>query len=300
MTDPRSPQAAAPDVLITDEVQREERHQRLATLLGAFADGALPAETVSQIDAHLLGCQRCRREVQVHRSLRSRLEREPLPAASASFRDRIIASVAAAPTPQWETLAAPAIAPSTVENPRRSVWSRSGVTWVAIGILAAIIVSALFAMVAMPSMRHADSVVAAESVPLIISALDDYHRVMKGELPGRGRDLAAIRESVGFPVQPIEAPGLSLLAAWTTTLNGQPAAVLAYRIDDHVMLQYVVSELDLYRSPDLRNAFAGGRILAAHDGQQSVVVWPQSSAGSVIVADLPSGRLESLRAGGNR
>ena len=44
----------------TDDV-REARHQVLATLLGAYADGELPAETASQIDAHLLGCARCRR-----------------------------------------------------------------------------------------------------------------------------------------------------------------------------------------------------------------------------------------------
>src|SRR4051812_41178783 len=110
MIDPRSPHAKAPDALTSDDAQREERHQRLATLLGAFADGELPAETASQIDAHLLGCQRCRREIEMHRAVRERLGREPLSGAPSSLRDRIIASVAAAPAPQWESLAEAATA----------------------------------------------------------------------------------------------------------------------------------------------------------------------------------------------
>jgi anti-sigma factor RsiW len=290
MTDPRSPQAAALDLSVTDDTLREERHQRLATLLGAFADGELPAETVSQVDAHLLGCQRCRNEVQMHRALRARLEREPLPAASTALRDRILAGIAAAPTAQWESVAA--VAPE-VTAPRRR-WSRTKLVWIGFAVVA--VAASAFSLISRaPSASETRVTVAA--VPVMSSALADYRRVMQGDLPGRGRDLAGIRQSVSFPVQPIEAPGLSLLAAWTTMLNGEPAAVLAYRIDDHVMLQYVVSELQLYRSADVRNAFANHRILGAHDGEQSVVVWPETSAGSVLIADLSLNRIESLRRG---
>jgi anti-sigma factor RsiW len=293
MTDPRSPQAAALDPSTAGDAQREERHQRLATLLGAFADGELPAETVSQIDAHLLGCRRCRQEVQVHRAIRGRLEREPLPAASMALRDRIVASIAAAPAPQWESVAAtvPAVADASTTATPPAAWHRTNAPWLLIAVLAVVV-----ALVGIfeRNTNEGEARVQVSAVPLMSAALADYRRVMQGDLPGRGRDLAAIRQSVSFPVQPLEAPGLSLLAAWTTSLNGEPAAVLAYRTDDHVMLQYVVSELQLYRPADLRNAFAGKRILAAHDGQQSVVVWPETSAGSVLIADLSLNRIESF------
>ena len=289
MTDPRSPQAAALDLSVTDDVLREERHQRLATLLGAFADGELPAETVSQVDAHLLGCQRCRNEVQMHRALRTRLEREPLPAASTALRERIIAGIATTPAPQWESVASAAPVAEAAVTPWRATRKMQ---WMVVAVI-------LFAATAYGLLRHSSSVdqarVSVASVPVMASALTDYRRVMQGDLPGRGRDLAAIRQSVSFPVQPLEAPGLSLLAAWTTMLNGEPTAVLAYRVDDHVLLQYVVSELQLYRSADVRNAFANHRILGAHDGEQSVVVWPETSAGSVLIADLSLNRIESLR-----
>ena len=77
-----------------DDDAREARHQVLATLLGAYADGELPPETASQIDAHLLGCARCRREVDVHAAMRDRLSREPQVRASSAFRDRIMQQIA--------------------------------------------------------------------------------------------------------------------------------------------------------------------------------------------------------------
>src|SRR5205814_6855382 len=131
------------------------------------------------------------------------------------------------------------------------------------------------------------SVVSAASVPLISAALADYRRVTRGDLPGRARDPGSVRDAMPFPVQPLESPSLRLLAAWTTNLNGEPAAVLAYRWNDHVVLQYLVSDLQLYRPAEARDTFATGRVLAAHDGNQSVVVWPEPTGGSLIIGEVP-------------
>ena len=60
-----------------ERAARENQHQVLIDLLGAYADGELPPETTSQIDAHLVGCVRCRRELAVHRAMRRRLGFEP-------------------------------------------------------------------------------------------------------------------------------------------------------------------------------------------------------------------------------
>ena len=71
-------------MLIPEITVSELRARNLATLpfdrvlidlLGAYADGELPPETTSQIDAHLVGCVRCRRELAVHRAMRRRLPR---------------------------------------------------------------------------------------------------------------------------------------------------------------------------------------------------------------------------------
>src|SRR5919109_3944750 len=80
-----------------ERAAREEQHQVIIELLGAYADGELPPETTSQIDAHLVGCARCRRDLAVHQAVRRRLGVEPPLAAPPALRERITAAVAATP-----------------------------------------------------------------------------------------------------------------------------------------------------------------------------------------------------------
>lgn len=299
MSDPRMPSAALPRELPADEAAREERHQLLATLLGAFADGELPAETASQIDAHLLGCPRCRRELLLQRTLRLRLEQEPLATASASLRSRIIATIAATPAPQWEVVAeAVATADLATATPWRNwdVLRRAVRTPVVAWIVVSLALGALgMRWLAEHNSAPPASIVSASSVPLFASALADYRKVTRGNLPGRARDLAVVRDAMPFPVQALQAPGLRLLAAWTTSLDGEPTAVFAYRWNDHVVLQYLVSETQLYRPARLRSAFANGYGLGAHDGSQSVLAWPEAAWGSLVIADIALDRLRLLR-----
>jgi anti-sigma factor RsiW len=299
MTDLRTPLAASLRELPAEEASREERHQLLATLLGAFADGELPAETASQIDAHLLGCTRCRREILVQRTLRLRLEQEPLATAPTALRERILSTIAATPAPQWEVVAESASTSGRVSGaPEREPGflrrvGRAGVAVAAVLILA---VAALgVRWLVQRSGGPALSVVASSSVPLFTAALADYRRVTNGDLPGRARDLAGVRDAVPFPVQALQDPSLRLLAVWTTSLNGEPAAVLAYRWNDQVVLQYLVSELQLYRPAEVRSAFGNGYLLATHDGSQNIVAWPESASGSLVVADIALDRLKALR-----
>src|SRR4051812_50084572 len=82
-----------------ERAARESQHQVLIDLLGADADRELPPETTSQIDAHLIGCVRCRRELAVHHAMRRRLGVEPPIAAPPALRERIAAAIAAPPVP---------------------------------------------------------------------------------------------------------------------------------------------------------------------------------------------------------
>ncbi|MGH8652321.1 MAG: anti-sigma factor family protein [Gammaproteobacteria bacterium] len=51
----------------------EERHQALTEQLAAYVDEELSAEERAQMQAHLLGCTRCCREIALQRALRARL-----------------------------------------------------------------------------------------------------------------------------------------------------------------------------------------------------------------------------------
>jgi len=268
-----------------ERAARESQHQVLIDLLGAYADGELPPETTSQIDAHLVGCVRCRRELAVHRAMRRRLGFEPPVAAPPALRERIAAAIAATPVP--------------VQAPARPRWiTMLRRPWVTSAIVAGAIAIAVGATVVV---RHettardaATASVSAPSIPLLRDALADYRRVVAGDLPGRARDLDAVRRAVSFPVEPLHLTAVRLLAAWTTELGGDPAVVLAYRWDDRIVLEYLVSEQRFFQHPALRQAVAGGRLLLARDGAQGIVAWPTSSAGALLIADVPPERLREL------
>lgn len=269
---------------------REARHQVLIDLLAAYADRELPAETTSQIEAHLVGCARCRRELHVHAAIRRRLGMESSVAASPALRDRIMATVAATPVPEVRRERTPRLA-ALLERPARLV--------AALVVVAAIVAIAWWAAVRTRGTgTPAVAVLPASAArpPMVDSIVADYRRVMSGDLPGRARDLDVVRAAVPFAVEPLRAPTLRLLGAWTTQVGGEPAAVLAYRDDDRVVLEYLVSEERFFQHPAIRGGVAGGRVVALAYGAQTVVAWPTRAAGAFLVADMPPQPLAALAA----
>ncbi|MCC7055203.1 MAG: zf-HC2 domain-containing protein [Gemmatimonadaceae bacterium] len=273
-----------------DDDAREARHQVLATLLGAYADGELPPETVSQIDAHLLGCARCRREVELHSVMHTRLAREPGVSAPPALRERILQQVATS-----AALPVPVIAP--VQPWWQSTAVRGGTVAIVVLAVLAVAISRRTPVAGSLATPVAASVVDAGAVPLLTHVLADYRRVTAGDLPGRARDLDAVRAAVPFPVQPLRTPAVRLLAAWSTDLQGEPAAVLAYRWQDRLVLQYLVAEPVFFRSPLIRGPVAAGSAVTAASGAQTMLAWAAEESGAILIGDAPAGALTALRVG---
>jgi anti-sigma factor RsiW len=270
-----------------ERAAREERHQVIIELLAAYADGELPPETRSQIDAHLVGCTRCRRDLTLHQAVRRRLGVEPPLAAPPALRERIAAAVAAMPIAATAT---PVGDPPLVGRlTRRRVVILSVVSTLA----AAAVWIGMARPDGVPSPEVGELASSPASVPLIRGVLEDYRRVTARDLPGRARDLEVVRGAMPFPVEPLRVPGVRLLAAWTTELEGEPAAVLAYRWDDRIVLEYLVPETRFFQHRDIRRAVSGGRVLVASDGE-GIVAWPTEAAGAFLVGDLPPERLAKL------
>ncbi|HKH91043.1 MAG TPA: anti-sigma factor [Gemmatimonadaceae bacterium] len=270
-----------------EEAARESRHEVLRELLGAYADRELPPETVAQIDAHLVGCGECRRSLEVHDALRSRLAVERPAAPSPALRARIASAIDAAPMP--------VVAPSPDarnDTQRRIVWLAVA-GWVL--ALALAIVLAMQGGMAESSVTGARAMTApVREVPLLGGIVDDYARVSRGDLPGRARDLSAVRAAVSFPIEPLRAPNLRLLAAWTTDVRGEPAAVLAYRLRDHLVVQYLVAEDAFFRHPAIRSAVADRHLLTASERGRAIVAWPGATTGTIVVGDVPSEWLQTI------
>lgn len=274
-----------------DDAAREARHQVLATLLGAYADGELPPETGSQIDAHLLGCARCRREVDMHAAVRARLASEPTVIASAALRERILQQIAVSQPPVAEA--------EHNTDSSGAWWRRRSVQVVAAGVTCAVVLGGVLVSRAMATAGAPKlAVVQASAVPLFSQVLADYHRVTAGDLPGRARDLDAVRAAVPFPVEMLPNGAARLLAAWSTDLEGEPAAVLAYRWRDRLVLQYLIAEPAFFRHQGMRTPVAAGELITAASGGQGLVAWAAPESGVILVADVAPVELAALRVGG--
>ena len=267
-----------------DDTTREARHEVLATLLAAYVDGELPPETTAQIDAHLLGCRRCRREVTVHQSLITRLTRATRPAISAACANRLQAAIAAAPiaTPR-DLVGAPLSDVLTTRAASRRRWI-VGATAVAAVIAATLALNVRGPTPAIPA-RQPTAVVMSAPVPLLELVAANFRTASARDLPGRARDLETVRRAVPFTVEPLRGTDLQLVAAWTTDLDGEVAAVLAYKWRETLVLQYVVSEAWLFRSLPIRGAFAERRAVAVESPGVGMLLWSSGQGSSIVVAD---------------
>jgi len=213
---------------------------------------------------------------------------EPFVGAPPALRERIVAAVAAAPAIQL---------PVTEPRARPAAWFRRH--WMMLALGGVIVAGGTVATNAIWRARESASqlgplTVSASAVPLVRDVLADYRRVTAGDLPGRARDLDAVRSAVSFPIEPLHGSGIRLLAAWTTELVGEPAAVLAYRYDDRIVVEYLVGEGRFFQHPAVRSAVSGHRVFTASDGEQGIVGWPTDAAGALLVGDLPPARLARL------
>jgi anti-sigma factor RsiW len=270
-----------------EEAARESRHEVLRELLGAYADRELPPETVAQIDAHLVGCAECRRALEVHDAVRTRLGAERPAAPSPALRARIAAAIDAIP------------APAVVQAPDPRVASRPWLLWLAVAgwVVALVLAAALVGQrgeARSPAAGVRAIAAPVGDVPLLGGIVDDYSRVSRGVLPGRARDLSAVRAAVAFPIEPLRTPDLRLIAAWTTDVRGEPAAVLAYRLRDRLVVQYLVAEDAFFRHPAVRAAVADRHLLTAIDGTRALVAWPGTVTGTVLVGDVPPEWLQTI------
>ena len=216
----------------------------------------------------------------MHYTLRSRLAAERPAAPSPALRARIAAAIDASPAP----VVAPA-PPAQAQSRPRLLWL-AGAGWVTALLLAVTLVAQRGE--SRPDAAAARAIAApVAEVPLLGGIADDYARVSRGVLPGRARDLSAVRAAVSFPIEPLRAQDLRLIAAWTTDVRGEPAAVLAYRMRDRLVVQYLVAEDAFFRHPAIRAAVADRHLLTAVDGARSLVAWPGTATGTVLVGDVP-------------
>lgn len=130
-------------------------------------------------------------------------------------------------------------------------------------------------------------------IPLLRDALADCRRAAARNFP-RKADLKAAGVGLGFPIHPLDRPGVELFSTWRTTLAGSPAAGLAYRWRGIVVVQYAVSAEVIRGQPDVGEALRGAGFYVASDQGEGVVAVLANGSGTLLMADAPVEELRRL------
>ena len=100
---------------------------------------------------------------------------------------------------------------------------------------------------------------------------------------------------VPFSIPALRSAHMRLIGTWTTQINGEPAAALAYRCHDRLVVQYVIPEHVFFRPPRVRQAIADAGVYAAGEGDVHTVAWPGTDNGSFLVGEFPASVLAAMR-----
>jgi anti-sigma factor RsiW len=262
-----------------------------AELLGAYLDEELPEERRESVTRHLRSCASCRRELRVQTVLRDRLTLEAPPLATAGLRDRVRAALVSPPATGT---------PSATPVARNLL--RVGVAWAGWGLAAALAALLLTrgrtgpAAVGMSMSMGPATPVLVDSVPAAVvdSVLANFREVAASDLPG-AQALSSVVGRVPFGIPALTAPHMRLIGAWTTDIEGQPVAVLAYRCHDRLVVQYVISEQQFFRVARIREAIARAGLYAAGRDGLHAVAWPGPDNGSLLVGAFSAADLAAMR-----
>jgi anti-sigma factor RsiW len=247
------------------DVDGIRQHSPWLDLVAPYLDGELSAASHAEMDAHVAACTICQRELAQQRAVSQRL--------------RQLASEAA----PIESLAQrlPYASTRKEAHSRHRAWA-----WTGWGLAAAqaIVLAVVFLL---PTWQ-------ARHVPMVEEAVADYQRVVAGELPFETTNIDALSRSLSLSVDVLKSPQAQLLGACKTVLRDKPAAALAYRVDNHVVIQYVVSGPLFFAQSSVREAVSRQGHFASQDDGKSVIGWPGTNAGFLLVGELPTEKLVSL------
>lgn len=269
----------------------ESEPDAYAALLGAYLDEELPEERREGVTRHLRNCQPCRRELRVQAAIRDRLTLEAPPHATAALRDKVRAGLVATTEIGTST---PALTATHRVTPIVA-WAGWGVA----AALAALLLSRTRSAPATTGMSMSmgpATPVMVDSVPAAVvdSVLANFREVAASDLPG-AQALSSVVGRVPFGIPALTAPHMRLIGAWTTDIEGQPVAVLAYRCHDRLVVQYVVSEQQFFRVARIREAIARAGLYAAGRDGLHAVAWPGPDNGSLLVGAFSAADLAAMR-----
>lgn len=283
---------------VSDRSAGEDGHRGVVGLLGAYVDEEVAPEVRREVESHLQQCDECRRELRIQLALTSRLAAEGSDDPPAALVERLRRHVQALEDTDPERRGSGSRERTVSGAASRLLRLASWSGWLVAASLAALWIWAPRQVPSrgMGMAMGAMAPVAIDSIPepIATAALRDFRRLTASTLPP-GPPLAAVRTELPFSVPALHSAHMRLIGSWTTAMNGEPAAVLAYRCHDRLVVQYVVAEPVFFRPPRVRRAIARSGLYAAADGAIHAIAWPGTDSGSFLVGEFTPAELAAMR-----
>ncbi len=261
--------------------------RKLADKIGAHLDGELDTLAHTEAERSLQEHTLLRREAALQQAIREQLTAAPTEDAPPALRRRIETALKDTPTePQPSSPLQGTI--NHVESIKSRIFPKGSLLpWLGWAVAATQAIVMVWWINTAP--------ITPQGAPMVASALTDYRITVAHGLPATDSvDLSRIQSLMPFPVETLNLPDGELMGAWPTEIQGEPAAALAYRINNQIVVQYIVSEPLFFRQDVVRQAVAdSGRYLTT-DNHESLLAWPGTGSGNLLVGTLPESMLEKL------
>jgi hypothetical protein len=268
-------------------------HDAFAEMLAGYVDDELTPDERERVDQHVRECLACRRELRAQTVVHERLLREAESPASSGLSDRVMERIGA--LQRGSGPGGP--------NQSRRLLSRIRPALAAAGWLAAAALAGLWIWTSHRPGRASGGMSMGPPIPVVMdrspgpisaAVINQFEEVNLSDLP-TGVDLNELEKELPFGVPALHSPHMRLLSAWRTEVSGVPAAALAYRCHDRLVIQYVVSEREFFRHPQVRQAIAKQGLYAVGTGTVTTVAWPDKDSGSFLVGEFSASDLAAMR-----
>ncbi|WP_457667355.1 zf-HC2 domain-containing protein [Thiolapillus sp.] len=259
-------QTSAPEEL-------EKLHMKLQDMLAGYADEELEEQDTALVEAHLAGCESCRKDVARQQILHKQLGIMPVPHLSVQQQARFDKALQeTSPVPGNRRTLLPAW-----KHLLKLRWPKSGNTILWATTAGWSLVVLLLVITVFSGMKHGTN----GNIPMVQDVVSEYHQLARTNLPQ------------GNPVQettpPLSWPNAKVLAAWKTRVGGAPATAFAVRNGNKILLQFEVEDRVFFNNPVVRNAVADKGRYETQENNVQVLALPLRRGGILLVG--PAGSL---------
>ncbi|MGV2873819.1 zf-HC2 domain-containing protein [Colwellia sp. E150_009] len=256
---------------INEKIYWEKLHVELQDLLAGYLDDELTEQEVLLIEAHLVGCQDCRDDLERQRSLAHHVNKMPIEKLTIDIFEKIQQDVLIEHNTKRNEST---VSISLISKIKKYIvsffhlyYSKNKLIMVSGWLVTAM----LLIYLPFNTLNKIDQPIS--SIPMIDDALEQYYLLQNQDIPTTLIDIDI----------PAKWENSSKLASWSTEIGGLPAQAFAVRYKNQIILQYKIDQIVFFRNAKVRKSIAKNGWYQELNTLADILLLPQGDSGLIIV-----------------